>query len=223
MYFLMITLAFAQMLYSIVLRWSSVTGGSDGLPGVPRPAISLGPLTYEFSSRESYYLLVLAIFLLVCWLVRRLVASPFGWTLRGIRENERRMQALGYRTFRYKLAAFAIAGALGGLAGLLLVLFFRHASPENLYWTVSGQVLVMVIIGGAGTLAGPLLGAALVRLFPLVVSSYTARWETLEGLIFILFVLFAPGGIVGLLRSRGSRRVSWPGSPTVASSPGGES
>ncbi len=201
-YFLMITLAFAQMLFSIAIRWSGVTGGSDGLPGVQRPTLGLGPVAYQFTSRIAYYLLVLAFFLLAFWLLRRIVSSPFGWTLRGIRENEPRMKALGYNTFRYKMAAFAISGAFAGLAGMLLVQFFRHASPDNLYWTISGQVIVMVIIGGAGTLSGTIVGAGLVRIFPLLISSYTDRWETLEGVVFILFVLFAPRGIMGLLRAR---------------------
>ncbi|HEX6383501.1 MAG TPA: branched-chain amino acid ABC transporter permease [Anaerolineae bacterium] len=201
-YFLMITLAFAQMLFSIAIRWSGVTGGSDGLPGVQRPVLGVGSLAYEFTSRESYYFLVLAFFLLSWWLLRRIVNSPFGWTLRGIRENEQRMRALGYNTFRYKMAAFAVSGAFAGLAGMLLVHFFRHASPENLYWTTSGEVLIMLIVGGTGTLTGPILGAGLVRLFPLLVSSYIDRWRTLEGLLFIAFVLFAPKGIIGLLRGR---------------------
>jgi len=201
-YFLMVTLAFAQMLYSMAIRWSAVTGGSDGLSGVPQPIIAIGPLYYQISSREDYYFLILIFFVAVYWLMRRLVNSPFGWTLRGIRENEPRMKALGVNTFRYKMAVFTIAGAFAGLAGMLLVLFFRNASPNNLYWTISGQVIVMVIIGGTGTLSGPILGAALVRLFPQFVSSYIDRWETLEGILFILFVLYAPKGILGILRGQ---------------------
>lgn len=199
-YFLMITLAFAQMLFSIAIRWSGVTGGSDGLAGVARPAIGLGPLSYGFNSRVSYYYLALICFLLSWALLRQIVNSPFGWTLRGIRENEQRMRALGYNTFRFKMAAFVIAGIFGGIAGMLLVQFFRHAAPDNLYWTMSGQVMIMLIVGGAGTLSGPILGAAVVRLFPNFASSYTERWETLLGLVFIMFVLFAPKGIIGLLR-----------------------
>ncbi len=202
-YFLMITLAAAQMLFSIAIRWSSVTGGSDGLVGVPRPAIGIQPLSFTIASREGYYFLVLTLFVLSWWLLRRLVESPFGWTLRGIRENEQRMRALGYNTFRYKMAAFVISGAFAGLAGLLLAHFFWHAAPENLYWTTSGQVLIMVIIGGAGTLDGPILGAALMRLLPNYASSYTARWQTLMGVVFILFVLYARRGIYGLLQLPG--------------------
>lgn len=201
-YFLMITLAFAQMLNSISISWSSVTGGSDGITGVAPPAIGLGPLSYSFSSRESFYYLVLAFVFLSYWLLRRIVNSPLGWTLQGIRENEKRMKALGYNTFRYKMTAFVIGGAFAGLAGMLLVQFFRHASPEYLHWSTSGQVMIMLIIGGAGTLVGPILGAGLVRLFPLLVSSYTDRWELLQGALFIAFVLFAPQGILGLLRRR---------------------
>lgn len=201
-YFLMITLAFAQMLFSIAIRWSGVTGGSDGLRGVPQPAIGMGGWAYTISSREDYYFMTLLFFIFSYWLLRRLINSPFGWALRGIRENEPRMQALGYNTFRYKLAVFGVSGAFAGLAGMLLVLFFRHASPDNLYWTISGQGIVMVIIGGAGTLAGPVLGAALVRLFPQFASSYVARWLALEGILFILFVLYAPRGILGILRGQ---------------------
>jgi branched-chain amino acid transport system permease protein len=204
LYFLMVTLAFSQMLFSIAIRWSGVTGGSDGLAGVARPSIGFEPVSYSFNSRASFYYLVLIFFILTWWLLRSIVNSPFGWTLRGIRENEARMQALGYNTFRFKMAAFVIAGAFAGLSGMLLVQFFRHASPDNLYWTVSGQVIIMIIVGGTGSLIGPILGAAVVRLFPQIVSSYTDRWETLLGLLFILFVLFAPKGIMGVLRAQPS-------------------
>lgn len=200
-YFLMVTLALAQMLFSIAIGWSEVTGGSDGLPGVPRPSIGLGPLGYTFSTRESFYYLVLGLFLLSWWVLRRIVASPFGWTLRGIRENEQRMRALGYNTFGFKMIAYVIAGALAGLAGSLLVHFFGIASPESLYWTTSGEVMIMLIIGGAGTLTGSIFGAAVERLLPSFASTYIARWQTLMGLVFILFVLFAPKGIMGLVRS----------------------
>jgi branched-chain amino acid transport system permease protein len=201
-YFLMITLAFAQMLFSIAIRWSGVTGGADGLSGVPHPVIGVGPVSYTISAREDYYFLLLAFFILSYWLLRRIVNSPFGWVLRGIRENEPRLRSLGYNTFHTKMAAFAISGAFAGLAGMLLVLFFRHAAPGNLYWTISGEVIIMVIIGGTGTMTGPLLGAALVRLFPQFVSSYVERWQMWEGVLFILFVLYAPQGILGILRGQ---------------------
>jgi branched-chain amino acid transport system permease protein len=201
-YFLMVTLAFAQMLFSIAIGWSEVSGGSDGLAGVPRPTLGVGPFSYTFDTRESYYFLVLAFFLLAWWLLRRIVSSPFGWTLRGIRENEQRMAALGYHTFGFKMAAFVIAGAFAGLAGALIVHFFGIASPDNLYWTTSGEVMIALIIGGAGTLTGPIFGAAIERLLPNFASSYLDRWQTLMGVVFILFVMFAPQGVAGLLRTR---------------------
>jgi branched-chain amino acid transport system permease protein len=205
-YFLMVTLAFAQMLFSIAISWTRVTGGSDGLAGVPRPTIGLGAWLYEFDSRQSFYYLVLLVFLATYLILRRIVNSPFGLTLRGIRENEARLRALGYNTFRYKMASFIIGGAFAGVAGALLAHSFGIASPENLYWINSGQVMIMLIIGGAGTLTGPMFGAATVRLLRNFASSYTERWETLVGLVFILFVIFAPRGIIGLIRRARAER-----------------
>ena len=201
-YFLMITLAFSQMLFSIAIRWSSVTGGSDGMTGVPRPTIVVGAWKYSFDDRTSFYYLVLVFFLIVWWLLRRIVLSPFGLALRGIRANEQRMCALGYNTFIYKYVAFMLAGVIASLAGMLLAQFFWHAAPQTLFWSMSGQALIMVIVGGAGTLNGPIIGAALIRLLPNLASTYTNRSETFMGVVLILFVLFAPGGIVGTLRKR---------------------
>ena len=201
-YFLMITLAFAQMLYSIAIRWSSVTGGSDGLTGVPRPAVGLGAWKYSFDDRASFYYLVLVFFLIIWWVLRRIVLSPFGLALRGIRDNEHRMRALGYNTFRYKFAAFVLAGVTAGLAGMLLAQFFWHAAPQNLFWSMSGQALIMVVVGGVGTLTGPVIGSALMRLLPNFASTYTQHSDALMGVVLILFVLFARSGVIGILRGR---------------------
>jgi branched-chain amino acid transport system permease protein len=201
-YYLMVTLAFAQMLFSVALSWAALTGGSDGLPGVPRPAVALGPYSYVFASRASGYYLLLGTLLLAAWLLGRIAASPFGLALHGIRENEVRMQALGYNTLRYKLAAVTVGGALAGLAGLLLAHTVGTASPENLYWTTSGQVLIMLVVGGTGSLPGPVLGALVVRLLRNLLSSVTDRWETVLGVVFILFVVFARRGVAGWFPSR---------------------
>jgi branched-chain amino acid transport system permease protein len=171
------------------------------LAGVPRPSLGLGPLSYTFDSRESFYYLTLALFLLTWWSLRRIVNSPFGWTLRGIRENEQRMRALGYSTFGFKMTAFVIAGVFAGLAGALIAHFFGIASPENLYWTTSGEVMISLIIGGVGTLTGPIFGAAVERLLPNFASTYLDRWQSLMGLVFIMFVMFAPQGLIGLIRA----------------------
>lgn len=200
--FLMFTLATSQMLFGIAIKWTPVTGGSDGLSGIPRPVIGFGDAALKIGTGVQYYFLTLIFFLAAYWLLRRLVDSPFGRTLIGIKGNESRMRALGYNTWRYKMAAYVVAGMFAGLAGYLLTHFNRHASPETLYWTVSGQVMIMVIIGGAGSLSGPALGAALVRLLHSYASTYTDRWQSLMGIVFILFVLFAPRGIIGILRAR---------------------
>ena len=204
-YFLMITLASAQMLFSIVNRWSDVTGGTDGLSGVANPVIGIGAFSIEFSPfRNSFYYLTLILFLLSWYAMRRIINSPFGWTLQGIRENEGRMKALGYNTFRYKIAIFAIAGGFAGLAGILSAHFFKNATPETLFWVTSGEAMIALIIGGSGTLIGGLIGSFVVKLFPLLVSSYTERWELLQGLLFIAFVVFVPNGIWGYLTGSNS-------------------
>jgi branched-chain amino acid transport system permease protein len=136
---------------------------------------------------------------LVLW---RIVRSPFGHVLRGIHDNETRMQAVGYAVDRYKLLAFAIAGTIAGVAGALYTQFVGSITPEAFVWRTSGEALLMVIIGGTGTLGGALLGAGAFILLQSFVSSYTERWMLLLGVTFIVFVLFAPGGIVGALRGR---------------------
>ncbi len=204
-YFLMITLAAAQMVFSIFNRWTEVTGGSDGLTGVANAEIGIGPLSYAFSPlRVPYYFLTLVFFLLAWYLMRQIINSPFGWTLQGIRENEGRMKALGYNTDAYKLAVFVIAGAFAALAGVLQAHFFQGASPTSLFLNTSGEAMLALVIGGPGTLFGGVLGAFVVKMFPLWVSSFTERWQLIEGLVFIAFVMFAPNGILGFLTGKGT-------------------
>jgi len=132
----------------------------------------------------------------------RLVRSPFGHVLRGIHDNEARMEALGYPVDRYKLLAFVIAGVIAGIAGSLYTQFNGSITPDAFFWKTSGEALLMVIIGGTGTLGGAMLGAAAFILLQSLVSTYTERWMLILGATFILLVLFAPGGIVGALRGR---------------------
>jgi branched-chain amino acid transport system permease protein len=203
--FLMLTLAIAQMLFGLAIRWSSLTGGSDGT-GLARPYIGIGGLRLTFGPDLNFYYLALAAFALSWWLLARITNSPFGHTLRGIKANETRMQALGYATPRFKLGAFVIAGLFAGVAGMLFAAFNRHASPSSLYWTTSGEAIIMVLVGGTGTLTGPILGAALIHVLQSYASSFTERWQLLMGLVFVGFVLFAPQGIWGLLKRRRQRR-----------------
>jgi branched-chain amino acid transport system permease protein len=197
-YFLMLTLAFAQVLYAVAFKWTPVTGGSNGLSGIPRPALGLVAGGGELADPIRYYFFTLVMFLLVYFGLKRVVGSPFGHTLVGIRENEARMSAIGYNVVRYKLAAFVLAGVVAGLAGALNTYLNVFVSPALLNWPTSGQVLVMVIIGGAGTLIGPVLGAGLVLLLQNLVSSQTDRWPMIMGAVFIIFVLVARFGMVGI-------------------------
>ena len=204
MSFSMLTLAFAQLLYAIAYKWTSVTGGSDGLAGIPRRP---GPFALHFFvSRDGFYYLVLLVLLAALLFCRALVRSPFGAVLRGIRENEAKTLALGYNIRSYKIAIVALSYALGGLAGALYAPFAGFANTELLFWLLSGQVLIMVIIGGAGTLIGPILGAAFFLTIEHQLSNYTEAWALFFGLIFIGFVMFAPEGIWGLVRARFRRR-----------------
>ena len=201
--FSMLTLAFAQLLYAIAFKWTSVTGGSDGLAGIPRTP---GPLGFNLlSSKTGFYYFALACLVGAFLICSSLVRSPFGAVLRGIRENEAKTMALGYNTRLYKIAVVAIAYALGGLAGALYAPFAGFANTELLFWLLSGQVLIMVIVGGAGTLIGPILGAAFFMLMEHQLSAWTEAWALFFGLIFIGFVLFAPEGIWGLATTRGRR------------------
>jgi branched-chain amino acid transport system permease protein len=201
--FSMLTLAFAQLLYAVAFKWTSITGGSDGLAGIPRRPGPFG--LAAFNSRTGFYYLVsiaLAAAFAFCW---ALVRSPFGTVLRGIRENEPKTLALGYNTRLYKIAVVVLAYALGGLAGALYAPFAGFANTELVFWLFSGQVLIMVIVGGSGTLIGPILGAAFFLIVEHQLSNYTEAWELFFGLIFIAFVIFAPEGIWGLLTARFGR------------------
>lgn len=200
-YFLMLTLAFSQMVYAIADRWTDVTGGSNGLAGIPRPQVQIFSYAYLFEDVTARYFLVLAFAVLSYALLRWIVRSQFGHALVGIRENETRLRAVGYNTTRFKLVAFVIAGIFAGVAGVLYAGFNRFVSPSDLYWTASGQVLIMVIVGGSGTLIGPSLGAALILILQNFVSSSTDRWPTIMGLIFIFFVFAARRGIMGILQA----------------------
>jgi branched-chain amino acid transport system permease protein len=202
--FAMLTLAFAQLLYAIAFQWQAVTGGSDGLAGIPRRG---GPFGFDlFTSKLGYYYLVLFCLFAAFLFCRSLVNSPFGAVLRGIRENENKTRALGYNTRAYKIAVVAIAYGLGGLAGALYSPFAGFTNTELLFWLFSGQALIMVIVGGSGTLVGPIVGAAFFMLVQHQLSGLTEAWAIYFGLIFIAFVLFAPEGIWGIAARLWRRR-----------------
>ena len=196
-YFTMLTLAFSQMFYAVAFQ-SARLGAEDGIVGVPRGRV----LGLDTADPWTFHFYVVAVFALAGLALWRIVRSPFGHVLRGIHDNEARMQAIGYDVQRYKLIAFVIAGTVAGLAGALYTQFAGFITPDAFFWTTSGEALLMVIIGGTGTLGGAVLGSAAFILLQSLVSSYTERWMLILGLTFVLFVLFAPGGVVGALKGR---------------------
>jgi len=202
-YFLMITLALSQVAWGIAFGWRSLTGGDDGLPNVPRPDLTPH---WSLTDDTTFYYFVLILAGIGTLLLIRIVSSPFGYALRGIRESETRMSALGYNVWRYRLAAFVLSAIFAGLAGCLYVYYTRFVSPDYLQVVRSAEVLLMVILGGAGTLIGPAIGAALIVLLENMISAYTERWLVVLGVIYILVALFAPRGIVGFVRERHAKR-----------------
>ncbi len=195
--FLMITLALGQVLWGLAYRWASVTGGDNGLSGLTRPA----PFGLDLNDARAFYWFALLVFVLVFLLVRVLVNSPFGATIRGTRDQPRRMATLGYDVWRIRWFTFTASGLLGGVAGVMYVYYQQFISPHSLSLAGSAEMLLMVIAGGPGTLAGPIAGAALVVLLKNVASAYIDRWIMLLGVVFVLIVMFVPGGIVpGVLR-----------------------
>lgn len=202
--FSMLTLAFGQLLYAVAFKWTAVTGASDGLAGIPRNS---GPFGWTaLQSKTGFYEFTLFCLVGSFLFCRALVNSPFGAVLRGIRENEPKTLSLGFNTRHYKIAVVAIAYGLGGLAGALYAPFAGFANTELLFWLLSGQALIMVIVGGAGTLIGAILGAVFFLILQQQLSRYTESWALFFGLVFIGFVLFAPQGIWGLATGTLARR-----------------
>jgi len=202
--FSMLTLAFAQLGYAMLFRFKEVTGGSDGIDGVTRPPGPFG-ITW-FAGKIGYFYLVLFCLVGSYLLCRAIVRSPFGAVLAGIRENEAKARALGYNTRAYKLATVVLAYGFGGLAGALYAPFAGFASPELFFWLVSGRVLIMVIVGGAGTLIGPILGGAAFLYLEHQLSEITDLWPLIFGSLFMGFVLLAPQGICGIVMGRLGRK-----------------
>jgi len=198
LYFIMITLAFAQMLYYFFVSLKAY-GGEDGINLAARSRLP----GLDLRDDATFYLVVLALLAVCLYLLKRLAASRFGAVLRGIRENEGRMTALGFPTFRFRLVCFVIAGGVAGLAGALIVNQHGFVSPNLLHWTQSGTLLVMLILGGVGRLYGGVAGAAAMLLLEEFLSNWTGYWQFSLGLVLLFVVLRAPGGI-GSWFARGS-------------------
>jgi len=203
-YFLMITLALGMVVWGLAHRWVSMTQGDNGISSVPRPDLGL---PWSFTQGISFYYLAAAGFLIALLLLQTIVRSPFGHTLVGIRESESRMRALGYHVWLHKYIGFVIAGGVGGFAGVLWAYYNGFVSPADLELATSVEILLMVALGGRGTLLGPALGAAVIVGLKNLVSVYTHRWLLILGGVYIGTIVYAPEGIVGALRqwTRGER------------------
>jgi branched-chain amino acid transport system permease protein len=192
LYFIMLTFALNQLFYFIAYQWTSVTGGEDGMPGIPRPAV----LGADLRDPLHYYVLVSLLFLLSLWLMKRIVESPLGKILQAIRENEVRAEAVGYHVPRFKLLAFVIGGAFSGAAGVLYAMLFGIVPLEAIGFVFSGNVVFATLIGGSGSLYGPIIGAFVFIWLSESMSVMWARWPLLLGVAFVIVVLFFRGGVV---------------------------
>ena len=195
-YFIMLTLAFAQMAYYVVAGLARY-GGDDGLTIYKRSQF-FEPI--NLSNKTQFYYICLALLYASIYLVWRIVNSRFGMVIQGSRSNDTRMRAIGFPTFRYKLTCFVIAGVLCGLAGALLANHTDFVSPAMMYWTRSGDLIIMVVLGGMGSVVGPVFGAVALLVLEETLSGFTEYWQIILGPLLLLIVLFARGGIDGLLR-----------------------
>jgi branched-chain amino acid transport system permease protein len=200
-YFAMITIAIGQLFYFVMVRWNEVTGGEDGLAGFSRQDLHLGSLVIPLSNLNFYYLVLLC-FTVAVALMWALLQSPLGHTWVAIRENRRRLQFLGVRSERYVWAVFGIAGFVTAFAGTLNALLFNFTSPQDLHWILSGNFVIMIVLGGMRSFFGPLLGVIIFVVAQDYLSSLTGNWMTFIGLIFVLIVLLFPRGVLGIFDRR---------------------
>jgi branched-chain amino acid transport system permease protein len=200
-YFLMLTLAFGQLLWVLALNWTSLTGGSNGIYGIPFPKLAGGSRWLALG--DHFYWYTLGVFLVGYAALKLVVLSPFGRALSGIRENEGRMASLGYNVPLYKLAAFTIAGSIAGYAGALACQQPRYFSPEQMSFDISAVAIVVIVIGGERSLIGAVLGSAFYFIVRDQLSDVlSSHWQLALGVVFVLVVYFLPGGLVG-----GARRL----------------
>ncbi|MDQ7785071.1 MAG: branched-chain amino acid ABC transporter permease [Desulfomonilaceae bacterium] len=195
-FFLVIMLAFCQILYGVTYSWRSVTGGDDGLPGLARPDLIPG---VSLDGPVSYYVFVAVVFLLVVGAFRLFVNSPFGLVLKGIRDSDSRMRALGYNVWLYKYIAFTASALIGGISGVLHAYYYGCPNPADFSLIHSSSALLMVILGGPGALLGPLAGSLIIVFVREFVSNVTDRWLIVLGFAYVCTVLFFPDGLIGTI------------------------
>lgn len=200
MFFIMVTLAFAQIFYFFFHDIKALGGSSDGMNLRGKPRANIGEwVPFELTDTNTMYYFVLAVMIGLLLFMALLLRSPLGRALQGIRDNEHRMEAIGFPVFRYKLAAFTIAGSMGGLAGYLFAVLNSSVNPEMLSWHQSADGLLMIILGGMGQLWGGVIGAFTFVLLQEALSNFTRMWHLWLGIVIILLVLFLPGGMISLV------------------------
>ncbi len=199
----MLTLAFGQLIFTVVFKWYGLTGGDNGIQGIPVKPIPLGGLgTVDLGSTQAMYYFVLVVVGLSVELLRRFRSSPFGATLKAIRENGQRASFLGVNIHLYQWTAFVIAGAFTGLAGGLFAMMEKSISPEIIHWSKSAEPVFMTIIGGIYTFAGPAVGAVVYVILNSYLVAWTEKWALVLGLVLLTLVLLLPGGVVGFVNEK---------------------
>jgi branched-chain amino acid transport system permease protein len=197
-YFAVLTLAFGQLIFFIVFKWHDFTGGDDGIQGVFPPALLKSPI--------AYYYFILIVFLLSALILWRIIQSPFGQTIKSMRENSERTEFLGINIARYQLITFIIAAALAGLAGAIWVPFYRSVAPSYLMWIKSGEPVMAAILGGPSTFFGPILGMFIMTFFHAWVLGFTYFWPVIMGAMILVIIFLLPGGILGYAQERFKER-----------------
>jgi len=206
-YFSMLTLSFGMMIFSLAWKWRDMTGGDDGLVGIPRAPLEVpGLLKINMAAMESYYYVVLVLSLLAIYLFRRIVGSPLGLTLQGIRDSETRAACVGVSVRKYRLLSFTIAGLYAGLAGSLLPPLESTVTPPVAHWSHSAEPVLATLLGGIYTFAGPIVGSVLFYLLKDIIVRFTEYWLICLGIIVVVLVMGFRGGVVSIFVKEGSRR-----------------
>jgi branched-chain amino acid transport system permease protein len=196
-YFMLITLALSQVLWGIAFKWRSITRGDDGIPGIGRPEIGMG---IDLKPDFYFYYFTFAIFLIVLVVLFIFLNSPFGHALRGIRESESRMKALGYNVWLYKYLGFIFAGVFAGISGVLWVYYSGFVNPSYFGVDLSVKALLMLILGGSGSLFGPSIGAGIIVLLENLVSGFTERWSLVLGIVYVTVIMLFTEGIFSIVK-----------------------
>jgi branched-chain amino acid transport system permease protein len=207
-YLVLLTFAFGELVFFIAYQWKSLTGGDDGLTGIVRPSLEIPEvLSISLQTPLRYYFFVFIVFIISFAIIKQVTLSPLGKAIQGVRENEARVQAIGYNTRFLKLIIFVLGATFMGLAGSLYSMFVCFAHIENVHFNTSANIVISELIGGMGSLYGPIIGAFIIVVSTDILSTVWQRWPILLGIICIVFVLFARGGIWGLLQVIGNRLV----------------